>query len=46
MSDSQSELETHVYEKLSATLKIMERKTGKELEKDSNRVNELIKVRP
>jgi hypothetical protein len=33
-----------VFEKLTAMLKVMERKTGKELDKDVNRVNELIKV--
>lgn len=40
----QSDLEMQVFEKLSAMLKVMERKTGKELDKDVNRVNELIKV--
>ncbi|KAJ9583258.1 hypothetical protein L9F63_022391 [Diploptera punctata] len=32
-----------VFEKLSAMLKVMEKRTGKEFEKDINRVNELIK---
>lgn len=40
----QSELEMQVFEKLTAMLKVMENKTGKELDKDVNRVNELIKV--
>lgn len=40
----QSDLEMQVFEKLTAMLKVMERKTGKELDKDINRVNELIKV--
>jgi len=40
----QSDLEMQVFEKLTAMLKVMERKTGKELDKDVNRVNELIKV--
>lgn len=38
-----SDLEMQVFEKLTAMLKVMERKTGKELDKDVNRVNELIK---
>jgi flagellar hook-associated protein FlgK len=33
-----------VFEKLTAMLKVMEKKAGKELDKDVNRVNELIKV--
>jgi flagellar hook-associated protein FlgK len=33
-----------VFEKLTAMLKVMEKKMGKELDKDVNRVNELIKV--
>lgn len=40
----QSDLEMQVFEKLTAMLKVMEKKTGKELDKDVNRVNELIKV--
>ncbi|PNF25982.1 hypothetical protein B7P43_G06365 [Cryptotermes secundus] len=38
-----SELEMQVFEKLTAMLKVMEKKTGKELDKDVNRINELIK---
>ncbi|GFG33306.1 hypothetical protein Cfor_01801 [Coptotermes formosanus] len=38
-----SDLEMQVFEKLTAMLKVMEKKTGKELDKDVNRVNELIK---
>nr|CAD7442880.1 unnamed protein product [Timema bartmani] len=38
-----ADVETQAIEKLSAILKVMERKTGKELEKDVNRSNELIK---
>ncbi|XP_063228566.1 histone deacetylase complex subunit SAP130-like [Bacillus rossius redtenbacheri] len=38
-----AELESHVVEKLSAILKVMEKKTEKEVEKDVNRLNELIK---
>ncbi|XP_021935377.1 mucin-5AC isoform X2 [Zootermopsis nevadensis] len=38
-----SDLEMQVFEKLTAMLKVMEKKTGKELDMDVNRVNELIK---
>ncbi|XP_039279315.1 histone deacetylase complex subunit SAP130 isoform X2 [Nilaparvata lugens] len=38
-----SDLETEVLEKLTDMLKVLERKPGKELDKDINRVNELIK---
>ncbi|XP_067007404.2 histone deacetylase complex subunit SAP130 isoform X2 [Anabrus simplex] len=38
-----AELETQVFEKLAAMLKVMEKKSGKESDKDVNRVNELIK---
>ncbi|PSN40505.1 hypothetical protein C0J52_05248 [Blattella germanica] len=42
-NQKQSDLEMQVFEKLSTMLKIMEKKAGKDLEKDANRVNELIK---
>lgn len=42
----QSDLETEVFERLSSMLKVLEKKPGKEIDKDVNRVNELIKVRP
>ncbi|XP_075214063.1 uncharacterized protein LOC142320247 isoform X2 [Lycorma delicatula] len=38
-----SDLETEVFEKLTAMLKVLERKPGNQLDKDINRVNELIK---
>lgn len=38
-----SDLETEVLEKLTDMLKVLERKPGKDLDKDINRVNELIK---
>lgn len=38
-----SELEQQVSEKLSGLLKLMEKRMGKELEKDISRINELIK---
>lgn len=40
----QSDLETTVVERLTATLKLTEVKGGKDVDKESNRINELIKV--
>ena len=40
----QSDLETEVFERLTSMLKVLEKKPGKEIDKDVNRVNELIKV--
>lgn len=38
-----SDLETEVFERLTSMLKVLEKKPGKEIDKDVNRVNELIK---